>query len=105
MHQLPGPLAEPLLALAALIVLIGSALLVLAVVIGPQRKPAARPAKTKPVLPAAPEPPTYDPVFTQVGFIELDGRLVPLRTLVRQSPVLDEHRLREINRTLPPPDR
>lgn len=40
------------------------------------------------------------PVLSQVGFVEVDGRILPFRALVRQSESLDDQQLAVFHRAL-----
>lgn len=87
-----GPL-QLILALAMLIA--GPALIAIAFTMKP-----------KPVRPVAivqeelQEPKFADPVLSQVGFVEVEGRVLPFRSLVRQSEALDDQQLAAFQRNL-----
>ena len=49
-----------------------------------------------PVQQAEPE----SPILSQVGFVEIDGRVLPFRSVVRQSPDLTDQQLELFRRNL-----
>lgn len=71
---------------------------------GPAMIAAAFIMKPKPAAPVRPQQTgTAAPVLSQVGFVEIEGRVLPFRALVRQSETLDDQQLAAFQRHLTAP--